>query len=102
MAPGRLLPPTGRSGEETLARPGGHGGSPRKLLRRRRGNEEKRWTTAVSDRGGINGSGSGKVTCACSAKELDSVLSGFDGLAFLGQRRIRVRRGMERGSLLRQ
>jgi hypothetical protein len=35
-------------------------------------------------------------------KELDSVLSGFDGLAFLGQRRIRVRRGMERGSLLRQ
>jgi hypothetical protein len=56
---------------------------------------------AVSERGGINGSGSGKVTCACSAKELNLVHSGFDGLAFLGQRRSRVRRGMERVSLLR-
>jgi hypothetical protein len=90
----------GQSGEETLAWPSRHGGSPRKLLQQRRGNEEKRRMMAVSERGGIDGSSSGKVTCTCSAKELDSVLSGFDGLAFLGQRRSRVRRGMERRSLL--
>jgi hypothetical protein len=55
------------------------------------GDEATECDRASSERGGTVGLALGKVTCACSAKELGSVLSGFDGLTSLGQGRGRVR-----------
>jgi hypothetical protein len=85
MALGRLLPLTGWSGEETLAWPDGHGGSPRKVLRRRRGNEEKRRTTAISERGDIGRLGSRKTICMLAVEKLHMELQRVDVLVFLVQ-----------------
>jgi hypothetical protein len=51
-APSRLLPLARTGRAETLALQGRRQSSSRELLRRWRGNEEKRWTTTSPERGG--------------------------------------------------
>jgi hypothetical protein len=86
---------------KTLAWLGRLGGSARGLPRSWRGDEGTRHDGATSERGGSGGFASRMRICMTAMEELDTELQRVDVLAFLGQRRIRVRCVMDRGSLLR-
>jgi hypothetical protein len=74
-----------RDRPKTLAWLGGHGGSPREILRHRRGHEKRRRSTVSPTMGGTVGCISRTMTCTSVTTGLDSVLQGVDESAFLGQ-----------------
>jgi hypothetical protein len=86
---------------ETLAWLGRLGGSPSGLPRSWRGDEGTWLNGATSERGGSGGFASRVRICMTAMEERDTELQRVDVLAFLGQRRSRVRCEMDRGSLLR-
>jgi hypothetical protein len=77
--------------DETLARPGDHGGAPRSSLGRWRVVEATRRSAATSAVGGNAGSNPWMMNCASAVQEPTSVLQMVIDLVILGHKKGRVR-----------